>query len=386
MKILQMIPAFYPAMAYGGTVKSAYYLSKELVNRGHDVAVYTSDTFDEYRRVNDSVADIDCITVHYFKNISNMLAWRRFIINPGVIPALRKNIRDYDVIHIHGYRNFQNIFVHYYAKKYSIPYILQAHGSLPYYDQKSFIKKSFDFFYGNRLLRDAKKVVALTKMEAEQYMNMGVPETNIKVVPNGIDLSEYQRLPQKGQFRRKFNINNKEKIVLFLGRIHEIKGIDLLIEAFSFIIKEYKNVKLVIAGPDDGYLSIIKSQINNLRIHDKVFFTGPIYGQDKITAYIDADIYVLPSRDDMFPNTVLEAFACSTPVVVSKRCGIYEFVKNVCYGVNFDSNELKDAILALLKDSDLRARLGREGRELVMKQFDLSEIVTCFEKVYSSCI
>ena len=144
MKILQMIPAFYPAMAYGGTVKSAYYLSKELVNRGHDVAVYTSDTFDEYRRVNDSVANIDCITVHYFKNI-----------------------RDYDVIHIHGYRNFQNIFVHYYAKKYSIPYILQAHGSLPYYDQKSFIKKSFDLFCGNRLLRDAKKVIALTQMEAD---------------------------------------------------------------------------------------------------------------------------------------------------------------------------------------------------------------------------
>ena len=217
-------------------------------------------------------------------------------------------------------------------------------------------------------------------------MNMGVSETNIKLVPNGIDFSEYQCLPQKGQFRGKFNINNKEKIVLFLGRIHEIQGIDMLIEAFSLITKEYSNVKLVIAGPDDGYLSIIKNQIDNLRIHDKVLFTGPLYGQEKNAAYVDADVYVLPSRYEVFGNTILESYACGTPVIVTDRCGISDFVKNVGCVVNFDRNELRDAIIVLLKDNDLRERFGREGKELVKKQFDLNEIVACFEKVYSSCI
>jgi len=158
------------------------------------------------------------------------------------------------------------------------------------------------------------------------------------------------------------------------------------LEAFSLITKEYSNVKLVIAGPDDGYLSIIKNQIDNLRIHDKVLFTGPLYGQEKNAAYVDADVYVLPSRYEVFGNTILESYACGTPVIVTDRCGISDFVKNVGCVVNFDRNELRDAIIVLLKDNDLRARLGREGRELVMKQFDLSEIVTCFEKVYSSCI
>ncbi len=385
MKILQMIPAFYPALAYGGTVKSAYYLSKELVKRGHEVTVYTSDTLDEYNRVKDSIADIDGVTVHYFKNISNKLAWYRFVLNPGVIFALRKNLRNYDVIHFHGYRNFQNMFVYYYAKKYNVPYIIQARGDLPYHDQKILIKKIFDFFCGNRLLRDAKKAIALTQMEVDQYINLGVIETSVELVPNGIDLTEYQTLPQKGYFKKKYDIEDKEKIILFLGRIHKIKGIDLLIEAFSLITKEFTDVKLVIAGPDDGYLSILKKQIDDFKIHDKVLFTGPIYGQDKIAAYVDADVYVLPSRYEIFGNTILEAYACGTPVIVTNRCGISDFVKNVGYVVNFDRSELKDAILVLLKDRDLREGLGHEGKELVKKRFDLNEIIACYEKVYSSC-
>ncbi|CEO88034.1 glycosyltransferase [Syntrophaceticus schinkii] len=355
-----------------------------LVKKGHEVTVYTSDTLDEFQRIEDDIAHYDGINVHYFKNLSNRLAWHRFVLNPGVISALRRNLRDYDVIHLHGYRNFQNIFVHYYAEKYNVPYILQARGSLPYHNQKSLIKKSFDFLFGNRLLRDAKKVIALTKMEVDQYINLGVPETNIELIPNGIDFSEYQCLPQKGHFRRRFGIHNKEKIVLFLGRIHEIKGIDLLIDAFSLIMKEFTDVKLVIAGPDDGYLSIIKNQIDTLRIHDKVLFTGPLYAQDKITAYVDADIYVLPSRYEVFGNTILEAYACGTPVIVTDRCGISDFVKNVGFVVQFDKNELRDAILAILKDRDLRVRLGLEGKELVKKQFDLNQIIACFEEVYKN--
>ncbi|HPP45823.1 MAG TPA: glycosyltransferase, partial [Methanomassiliicoccaceae archaeon] len=108
MKILHMNPAFYPAFAYGGTVNVSYNLCKELVKRGHDVTVYTSDTIDEHKRHLQRYSIQEGIKIHYFKNLSNSLAWRRFFFYPGLIIALKNNIQRFDVIHLHDLRNFQN--------------------------------------------------------------------------------------------------------------------------------------------------------------------------------------------------------------------------------------------------------------------------------------
>jgi glycosyltransferase involved in cell wall biosynthesis len=151
MKILQMIPAFYPALAYGGTVNVAYNISKELAKRGHEVTVYTSDTLDKDSRQKENFTVINDIKVYYFKNISNRLAWARFVLNTGVISALRKNINDFDIIHLHGFRNFQNVFCNYYAKEHNIPYVLQAHGDLPYANQKILIKKVIDSIISSKV-------------------------------------------------------------------------------------------------------------------------------------------------------------------------------------------------------------------------------------------
>jgi len=97
----------------------------------------------------------------------------------------------------------------------------------------------------HKLLRDASKVIALTQMEADQYRRMGVPEEKIAIIPNGIDLSEYANLPPQGAFKKKYGIKEEEKIVLYLGRIHESKGLGMLAEAFSFVAKETKMLGLL---------------------------------------------------------------------------------------------------------------------------------------------
>ena len=156
------------------------------------------------------------------------------------------------------------------------------------------MKWVYDVLFGYRLLRDASKVIALSTVEAEQYRAMGVPEEKIAIIPNGIDLTEYANLPLKGSFKKKFGIDEDEKIVLYLGRIHKIKGIDILVRAFAEIIEKLDDVKLVIVGPDDGYLGEIETQIKSLNIKNKVLIPGPLYGEDKLAAYVDADVYVLP--------------------------------------------------------------------------------------------
>ncbi|NIT57028.1 MAG: glycosyltransferase, partial [Aliifodinibius sp.] len=208
---------------------------------------------------------------------------------------------------------------HRYARKYSIPYVLQARGSLITYFYKGWQKRIFDVIWGRRILKDAAKLVALTPIEAEQYRNMGISEDKIEIIPNGIELSEFENLPERGRFRRKHDLGDDQRVILYLGRIHKIKikGLDLLVRAFAELTKPLNSVKLVIAGPDDGYLSSLKKLITDLGISNEVLFTGHLYGEDKVEAYVDADVFVLPSTYEIFGNVVLEACACGTPVIVT---------------------------------------------------------------------
>ena len=378
MRILQVIHYFSPLHG-GGSINSAYNLSKHLVERGHEVTIFTTD-FELDKEYVQSLDGVRVVPFHCIANIGMML------ISPEMKERVKKEIMDFDVIHMHNFRSYQNVVVHHYAKKYGIPYVLQARGSVLPFFQKQRLKKIFDLFFGYRILKDATKVIALTRAEVEQYKKMGVDEDKIEIVPNGIDLSEYDNLPKRGEFRKKYLIREDEKVILYLGRIHKIKGIDLLVEAFSDLIKELDDIRLVIVGPDDGFLSSLKRQIEDLKIGDRILFTGPLYERDKLKAYVDADVYVLPSIYETFPNTVLEACVCGTPVIVTDRCGIADFVDKVGSVVEYDKGQLRDAMTKNLSDDELRRRLGEEGRKWVRKEFGWDKVVRKEEEIYEVCI
>ena len=389
MKILQVTPEFYPSTGYGGGPIVAYEISKMLVQRGHDVTVYTTDANDKTSRLNNGIKNIDGINIYYFKNISNFIAYKcKLFISPGMIQIISKNINNFDLIHIHDYRTFQNVLVHYYATKHEIPYVLQAHGTvLPSFYQKHNQKKFFDELFGYAILKDVGKAIALTSIEARQYKNMGVNKNKIEIIPNGLNLSDYRSLPEKGKFRRRYSIGAGEKIILYLGRIHKIKGLDLLVNTFADLTKELDNVRLVIVGSDDGFLSTIKKQIKSLKIDEKVLFTGPLYESDKLEAYVDADVYVLPSVYETFPVTVLEACACGMPVIVTDRCGIADVVDGVagCV-VEYDKDQLQEAIFRILSDGELMRKFGERGRKLVRDYFSWDKIIKNIEALYKDCI
>ena len=389
MKILQVTKFFKPSWESGGPARVVYEISKKLVERGHDVTVYTTDGFKSRLDVEkNKPVDVDGIRTYYFRNLSSYLTRTLLLPIPYYLPMVaRKEIRDFDVIHIHECRNMPTVVTHHYAKKYNIPYILQAHGAVLPFFQKQRLKKYYDHAWGTAILKDASKVIALTKTEVEQYKKMGVDEDKIEIIPNGIDLSEYENLPKKGEFRDRYSISEDEKVILYLGRIHKIKGIDLLVKAFADLIKELDDVRLVIAGPDDGFLSTLEEQIEDLKIGDRILFTGPLYERDKLKAYVDADVYVLPSVYETFPVTVLEACACGTPVIVTGRCGIADIVDGkVGCVVGYDKDQLRDAIFKILSDEELRRRFGEEGERLVMEEFEWSAIIERIEKIYKDAI
>jgi len=383
MKILQVIPYFSPAYAFGGPVKAAYQISKELVKRGHEVVVYTTDAKNLDSRLNvEPVKFVDGIKVHYMRNLSFMLIKGSKLFVTTEIGLGAKEIREFDVIHLHEYRTYQNIIIHRYAKKYDVPYVLQAHGSLPRIMAKQWLKRIYDTLFGYKLLRDASKVIALSRVEAEQYKSMNVTEEKIVTIPNGIDLSEYSNLPLKGCFRAKFGIKKEEKIVLYLGRIHKIKGLDILVKASAKVIEDLGDVRLVIVGPDDGYLNELKTLINALEIENNVLILGPLYGDEKLEAYVDADVYVLPSRYETFPMSLLEAVACGIPVILTENCGIAEYFRDkVGRVVDLNPDHLREALFDMLLDQDRRSTF-REKCKTVIKEFEISKIVPKLEEVY----
>lgn len=386
MKILQLNPAFYPAFAYGGTVNSSYIISKALVKRGHDVTVYTSDSIDKHTRQRDLYLEHEGIKIYYFRNVSNLLAWHRYLFYPGLVSAIRDNIKKFDIVHLHGARNFQNIVAMHYATKYGIPYVIQPRGSLPLHSGKHNLKRMYDVVWGYRILKDAKGIIASTSQEAEQAIKLGMDENKIYIIPNGIDPSKYETLPQRGEFRALYNIPSDAYVVLFLGRLHPIKGIDLLIRAFKIVSKNMDNCLLVIAGPDDGSLSELKALAEELNLHEKVLFTGPIYDEEKLFAYVDSDVYVLPSLYESFSNTVLEAWACGTPVIVTESCAISTAVKEAGIIVKHDSNELAEGINKILLDDTLSKECCRKGKALIKNVFDIESVTTKIEDCYSRVI
>lgn len=375
MKILQVIPFFSPK--YGGTVTSTYILSKELSKAGHEVTVLTTD-IDKDKEYIKSIEkeEVKVLDFSYIFNLS------LFIYSPSMRKWLDENLRNFDIIHMHNFRSYQNNIVRKYAKKYDVPYILQARGSVLPFFQKQQIKKFYDFIWGYNLLNDAKAVVALTTDESKQYQKMGVNLDKISIIPNGIDSSSYD-VVEKGNFRLKHGIKREEKIILYLGRIDPIKGIDLLIESISKLSYSLNNFKLVIAGPHTNYQSSLENMVRTLNIEDKVLFTGPLYDIEKFEAYSDADVYVLPSSYDAFPNTILEALLYETPVIVTKGCSINQIIdKNVGIVIDYNSKELKEALFIILNDSELRNSFLNNSKGIIKDKYEFNNIIKKFNKLY----
>jgi len=174
--------------------------------------------------------------------------------------------------------------------------------------------------------------------------------------------------------------------VLYLGRIHRIKGIDILVRAFAEVIEKLDNVSLVVVGPDDGYLGELEALIRVLKIENNVLIIGPLYGRDNLEAYVDADVYVLPSRYEIWGITVFEAMACGTPIILTENCGIAEHFKDKAgLVVKTDSLNLQEALLEMLMNRE-KQKIFRENCKTVMQKFNISETVSRLEKVYEELL
>lgn len=390
MKILHVTPFFKPSWEAGGPPRSVYEIARRQVKNGHEVTVFTTDGFKKRLDIEKNVpVDVEGIETYYFRNLSMFLAGGLNFPVPYYLPLVaRKSLKKFDIIHIHEHRTFLAAVVHHYAQKYEIPYVIQPRGSAPTM-VKSRQKEIFDQIVGKSVIYDACKIIASSNSEASQYQDV-FPQLNPEAViqiPNGIDLETYQQLPAKGIFREKMGIKKDERIILYLSRLHERKGIDLLIKSFKNIKNKIGPSKLVIAGPDDHYLEHINHLVHELGMEDSIIIPGPLYENDKLEAYVDADVFVLPSRDryESFGNVVVEAMACQTPVVVTRFCGVSEWInQEVGRVVDYEETALGRGILEILQNKKLNI-MSQKAQKMALDTFSWDQVVIDTQNIYQYC-
>jgi glycosyltransferase involved in cell wall biosynthesis len=331
MRILHVTPYWSDAWAYGGIPRVAGALAGHLAAAGHDVTVCTTDAHSrESRRPAGSGAAAPGIDLRVFANRSNRLAYDWQWFTPaGMHRYLRDHARDFDVAHLHACRNLPGALAAHYLDRYGVPYVLAPNGTAPVIERRHLAKHAFDWLAGNRMLRNAAAVVAVSEAERCQLLSLGVSDRRIHVVPNPVELSEFSTHLERGRFRERAGLGS-QRLVTFLGKITPRKRVDLLVRAFARV---RPHAHLVIAGNDMGGLRDVLVLAAELGIRDRVTVTGLVTGRDRLELLADSDVVVYPGEDEVFGLVALESILAGTPVVVAGDSGCGEIVARVGGGV-----------------------------------------------------
>lgn len=393
MKILHLVPSYWPAFERGGPIRSVHLLNKWLVKNGVDVTVYTTSIGLVGKIETNKEVLVDGVKVWYFP-----LTWRAWQYSSALHKKLKQTVKDFNLIHITSTFLAVSTLGAYYAKKFGVPYLISPRGNLmkePLKKKSPLKKRIYIALIEKKNLAGASAIHFTTEAEKREYLEQNLPFKKAIIIPNGLDPEEFGEKAieeNKINFREKFGIAASKKIVLSLGRINWKKGFDSLIPIFAEVIKEEKNAVLVIVGEDDGYLKELENLIKNynLKINENVFFTGQLLGEERIAAYRDSDVFVLPSYSENFGMVFVESMASGTPAVGTTTVGIAPFIQDSQAGIILEKGtdeksiqEWKDEIIKTLRNPE---KTKEKGKKLVKDKFMMPKIAEEWVNVYDDLI
>ena len=294
-------------------------------------------------------------------------------VAPQLIRRAEELVAQSDVVHGHGLYVGPNQAFGHAARRQRRALVYHVHGMFePYILRRSRWKKQLaHWLFENANFRHACLWRALTPKEACQIRDYGI-QAPVVVVPNGLNLQEFAK-PEEFSRTAHPPQPKKDKLrLLFLGRIHPKKGLDLLFGAWARLSRFYKEWELVVAGPDEhGYLATIRNLAGNLAPNSQVRFIGAVTGQAKVALLHSADLFVLPSYSEGFSMSLLEAMACTVPVIVTRACNFSEISQRQAgWECDPSLSSLMQALEAGLQaDSLERRQRGHNGRQLIEEKY-----------------
>jgi len=376
---------------------------------GHDVTILTRESAGKETEL-PTIAGSERVKIERIGRRSGLPSVVAKVFGSDSLPRLRELIARHDVVHIHNI--WDPILIHAVneARRQNKPVVLSPHGILTRWAlSEKRLKKSIAMaLLYRRAITKVSVVHALSTFEREEMAAFGF-RGKVVVVPNGVFLEEIDPLPAPRTFYAAHPELNNEPFILFLSRLHPIKGLDILVDAFARVLSNLQHPtptpssspnaqaiahspvpsaslslpRLVIIGPDFGMEAPIREQAARLNIADRVHLTGPIFGRAKYDAMVDCACFCLPSGHEAFSVAIAEAMACRAAVVISPECHLPEAQQaGAGLVVDRDATKLAAALEQILTNEPARRTMGERGRKLVEDHFTWTKVAESLITAY----
>lgn len=360
MRIAHFFHALDPAE--GGTFRVMMNMAISTAEMGHNVEVWAL-----------SIPDPEAEDVRRLKEAV------RVVHHPGPAGRLSKagverfsgDFERIDLLHLHTLWRPLSWHASRLAKHAGVRTILTMHGMLMEHPMSiSRLKKRLYLpLIGKRTLGNVDVVQMLNSEESRQSRLVGVDFPYVEL-PNGVDASQFAALPEPGAYRSTEPGLADKTIILSMGRLHDIKGCDLLLGAFLDVAETRDDLALVMAGPDEGSLPEIMSMLEGHPARDRVRLPGLVHGDQRLAMLADADIFAQCSRHETASMSVLEAAYAGKPLLLTDKCNYPEFVA-AGTGVETPTTRegVREGLESLLERQGEFGTMGERARAVVNERF-----------------
>ena len=381
MRVAHVLKELDPA--YGGTVTVPLNIAKWTAAAGLDVEIWTADRFgwEPPKQLcgggatrsfveDSSAAATGSITVKQRKGSDGFM-------EKGFVDRFADDLKSIDLLHIHNLWNPNSWHFINECCKIGKPALHTMHGMLMDWpmSHKRLKKLIYMKLVAGKQLRRTTAVHMLNAEETRQSRNAGANFRYFEL-PNGVDTSEFSQLPARGTYRSTEPAIREKTIILSVGRLHTIKGTDLLLGAFLELAKTRDDIALVLAGPDEGLKPALDQMLRGHPAGNRVKLPGLVQGDLRLSLLADADIYAHTSRHETMSMAILEAAFAGKCMLVTDRCNMPE-IADVDAGVvvKVDQSDIGRGLEQLLADPKRMKDRGERAHRLVQQRFT-AEAVT----------
>lgn len=377
MKILGIVTLVSPTGEYGGPVRVAVNQLRELARRGHDVVLAGGA-----RGYKSALPDrIDGVPARLFP-ARTVLPGAGFagLTAPGLLLGMRAHAREFDVVHVHAARDLITLPAARIAQRAGVRTVLQTHGMID--ESSNPLAAPLDALITRPALRDAAAVTFLTPEEQASLAVVSRDRALLVPLANGVPVpserAETHRAEQSSA--------DSAPEVLYLARLAARKNPAMFARVAVQLAREFPTARFRLVGPDEGEADEVTRIIDAAGLGERLQWEGPLAPEATLDRMRSASIYVLPSVDEPYPMSVLEAMSVGLPVVVSTSCGLAETVARASAGTVIDAHaeSLRSAIAALLANLDEARAAGLRGRAAVRRTHSMPAVAERLEVLYGT--
>ena len=366
MKILGLVTLVSPLGEYGGPTRVAINQLLALQERGHQVVLAgTQRGFD-----GNVPTELEGVPAKLFP-ARTILPGSGFagLGSPELWKAIHRHAREFDVIHVHAARDLVTLPSALIALMRGVPIVVQTHGMI---DETGHpLAVPLDLALTRPVLARARIVAYLTSRERASLQVVARGRARLEELPNGVPLEASVVAARPAR-------------VLYLARLAARKHPVAFVEATARVAPEFPEASFALVGPDEGEGASVLNAISSSGHGDRIHWEGPIGMSGAAERMRGATVYVLPSVNEPYPMSVLEAMSVGLPVVITDTCGLASFVRDHEAGIVTDDTveSLADALRILLADPDRAAAMGARGRDAVRSQRSMTAIAERLEAFY----